>query len=293
MNDPSQRSYLAVGHVTVDVLESGERRAGGTALYSALQAARLGLASHIHTRGREEEIHELLAPFAAELDVTVEPAPATTTLQTSGSGAARRQHAIAWAGPIRADSLAPASILHLAPVAAELEALPPGDWGFVGLTPQGLARGWETTGAEVLPREPAAGALALFDRSDAVVLSREERAWCEQGIQRARRRDALVAVTAGRSETLLLAPGGEELALETAPVVQEADDLGAGDVYAATLFVALSEGAAPRAAALLAGAAAALRLKGRGAAAIAGREAVEAQAASAASSSSPMRPGSI
>ena len=36
-------SYVTVGHVTIDVLPDGERRPGGTAFYSALQAARLGL----------------------------------------------------------------------------------------------------------------------------------------------------------------------------------------------------------------------------------------------------------
>jgi sugar/nucleoside kinase (ribokinase family) len=292
VNEPSQLSYLAVGHVTVDVLPGGSRRAGGTALYSALQAARLGLAARIHTRGREEEIAELLEPFAGELALTVEPAPETTTLATTGSGEQRRQRALAWAGPIRGEKLAPATILHLAPIAAELQTLPGGPWRFVGLTPQGLARRWQGPGGEVLPREPDERSLGLFGSSDAVVLSREERVWCERGIQRAREAGALVAVTAGRSETLLLAPGGGELQLATVPVVEDADDLGAGDVYAATLFVALAEGAAPAAAAGLAGAAAALRLMGAGAAAIAGRAEIEAQAASAASSSSSIRPGS-
>ena len=49
------RSYVAVGHVTIDVLADGRRRPGGTALYSALQAARLGLARddrNARTRGR-------------------------------------------------------------------------------------------------------------------------------------------------------------------------------------------------------------------------------------------------
>src|SRR5262249_18459738 len=118
VNDAAQSSYLTVGHVTVDVLADGSRRAGGTALYSALQAARLGLAARIHTRGREDEIRELLAPYAEELEVSVEPAPATTTLATTGSGEDRRQRMLAWAGPIRAEGLAPATILHLAPVAA-------------------------------------------------------------------------------------------------------------------------------------------------------------------------------
>jgi sugar/nucleoside kinase (ribokinase family) len=63
------------------------------------------------------------------------------------------------------------------------------------------------------------------------------------------------------------------------------DDLGAGDVYAAALFVALAEGSAPERAAALAGTAAALRLAGSGPQAIGGRREIEAQAASAAPSS--------
>ena len=50
--------YAAVGHVTVDVLADGTRRAGGTALYSALQASRLGLRTVIVTQGVAGEIEE-------------------------------------------------------------------------------------------------------------------------------------------------------------------------------------------------------------------------------------------
>jgi hypothetical protein len=81
--------------VTIDVLPDGQRRPGGTALYSALQAARLGLEATIVTRGRETELQELLAPFSGELRLIVEPAPATTTLQTTGSGEQRRQRMLA------------------------------------------------------------------------------------------------------------------------------------------------------------------------------------------------------
>ena len=47
-----QFDYTTVGHVTIDVLDDGSRRAGGTAFYSALQAARLGRRALIVTRGR-------------------------------------------------------------------------------------------------------------------------------------------------------------------------------------------------------------------------------------------------
>ncbi len=277
-------SYLAVGHVTVDVLADGERRPGGTALYSALQAARLGLEATIHTRGVERELRRLLSPFAGEVRLEVEPAAETTTFHTEGQGEERRQRLLAWAGPIGAAGLPRAGILHLAPVAAELAAPPAGEWSFVGLTPQGLARSWSGPGAEVVPRTPAPGALELFARSDALVLSRSERLACADGVELARRHDALVAVTAGPARTLLLEPGGGETELAPATAQDTADDLGAGDVFAATLFVQLAGGATPRQAAMMAGAAAAVRLRGTGPGAIGGRAAIEAQARSAASS---------
>src|SRR5579872_578754 len=86
--------YTTIGHVTTDVLADGSRRAGGTALYAALQAARLGLRARVITRGAPHELEELLAPFAGELDVVLEAAPHTTTMLTEGSGVARRQRVL-------------------------------------------------------------------------------------------------------------------------------------------------------------------------------------------------------
>lgn len=285
-------SYLAVGHVTVDVLADGERRPGGTALYSALQAARLGLDATIHTRGDERELRKLLSPYADEVRLVIEPAAETTTFHTEGLGEERRQHLLAWAGPIAAERLPSASILHLAPVAAELETLPAGDWAFVGLTPQGLARGWSGPGAEVFSQPPAAAAMDLFARSDAVVLSRGERPSTAGAIEVARRGGALVAVTAGPARTLLLEPGGGESEVAPAAAPDAIDDLGAGDVFAAALFVELARGATPRQAAVLAGTAAAVRLGGIGPGAIGRRAEIEAQATSAESSSSASSAGS-
>jgi sugar/nucleoside kinase (ribokinase family) len=273
--------------VTIDVLPDGERRPGGTALYSALQAARLGLDARIVTRGREDELRRLLAPFSQELELIVEPAPATTTLHTTGSGEQRRQRILSWAGPMSAIAPEPGAILHLAPVAAELSARPAGEWRFAGLTPQGLLRGWSERLGEVVQRPLPAAALPLFERCDAVVLSRQEQSACEPGLELARSGGALIAVTAGPAATVLLADrGSPPLEISVSPVSEPVDDLGAGDVYAATLFVALAEGLPPARAAALAAAAAALRLGGSGPAAIAGRAEIEAQAASAAPSSS-------
>ena len=46
--------YTAVGHVTADVFADGSVRPGGSALYSALQAARLGRRALIITQGVEQ-----------------------------------------------------------------------------------------------------------------------------------------------------------------------------------------------------------------------------------------------
>jgi sugar/nucleoside kinase (ribokinase family) len=53
------------------------------------------------------------------------------------------------------------------------------------------------------------------------------------------------------------------------------EDLGAGDVFAAALFVSLAGGSAPEAAARFAMAAAAVRMSGRGAGAVGDRVMIE------------------
>lgn len=276
-----QADYVAVGHVTIDVLADGERRPGGTALYSALQAARLGLKATILTRGEEREIEKLLAPFAEELEILIEPAPETTTFATTGAGTARRQRILAWAGPIATGDLPPGAILHLAPVAAELAGTPPARSGreLVGLTPQGLARRWAALGDVVGSQTPGAAGLALARICDALVLSEQERSACQTLIDGARASGATVAVTAGPGATEILLPAGGPLELSLEAIEDPTDDLGAGDVYAATFFTMLAAGLPAIEAGRLAGAAAALRMLGPGPGAIARRPEIEARAA--------------
>jgi hypothetical protein len=268
--------YVAVGHVTVDVLGDGTRRPGGSAFYSALQASRLGARAHILTRGQPLEIDRLLAPFAGEIDVEVEPAAQTTTLATEGSGANRRQRMLAWAGEITPRPLA-GSVVHLAPVAAELG----GGWqqldGFVGLTPQGLVRRWDGPGAEIVlaPCSPAGEALGA--RADALVVSAVEQACCAAIVGGALAAGACVAITAGTAPTRLL-HRDTEIEVEVPGAREKAvDDLGAGDVFAAALFIELAAGAAPLQAARLAHAAAAARVRAAGPAAVGDRAAVQAE----------------
>jgi hypothetical protein len=281
--------------VTIDVLPDGSRRPGGTAFYSALQAARLGRRTRIVTRGRPEDLEELLEPYRSELEMTIIPAACTTTLHTSGRGEARSQRMLAWAGTLAQDIAVDSAILHLAPVARETPTRWRGAAGFVGLTPQGLVRHWPGRDGEIsLTAPPAAGAsgpsaagarapgrgiteaLALADRCDAIVVSRKERAACARLIAAAREGGAVVAVTAGpRPSTILLADGGS-LQAPVPSIEQAREDLGAGDVFAAAFFVELSTGSLPGDAAAFASAAAAVRMQGAGPDAIGTRPAIEA-----------------
>lgn len=297
MNHDLQFDYTTVGHVTIDVLDDRSRRAGGTAFYSALQAARLGLRARILTRGLPAEIHELLAPYCHELELTLQPAPCTTTLRTFGSGSQRSQRVLAWAGPIDDELALDTAILHLAPVAREIPRGWPTRGGaggaagegaahregvpFVGLTPQGLVRQWDAPDgriAHVAPTGAAARAAAeLAAGCHAIVVSEHERASCAGLIAAATAAGALVAVTAGAGPNTILVPGGQALACEVPELERPVDDLGAGDVFAAAFFIALSEGRSPLDAAAFANAAAAVRMCGTGAGAIGGRAEIDAR----------------
>lgn len=272
--------YTTIGHVTIDVLDDGSRRPGGTAFYSALQAARLGRRTLIITRGLAAEIEQLIAPYHDELALQVLAAPRTTTLRTTGSDSARSQRMVAWAGPICEQLELDTSILHLAPVARESPSRWRGRAAFVGLTPQGLARGWSGSGAQVESVHPEPADAAVAARCDAIVVNEHERACCTALIGLAT--SAVIAVTAGAQPNTILTPGHTARELDVPALAHPVDDLGAGDVFAAAFFIALSEGRSPLQAGAFANAAAAVRMAGPGAGAIGGRDAIEAQLSHAA-----------
>lgn len=293
--------YVTVGHVTRDAIEHPEQgtlyRVGGSAFYSALQAARLGLKTLIVTQGATDELEELLEPYRDELELQVIPAEQTTTLSTHGTGSARTQRLLAWAGPIPGPIAVDTKILHFAPVARETPTSWEGQADFVGITPQGLVRTWpENDGlpllrldtssmlgdiptvppaSEVSPREISAVALQasmLPAHFDAAVIAEHECPDCHALFAAAHNHGASIAVTAGSRPTTVYPPGGDSVVQTTfPPVTVVCDEIGAGDVFAATFFVALTEGRAPPEAAVLANEAASVRISGEGPDAIARR----------------------
>jgi len=279
--------YTTMGHITVDVMTDGSRRPGGTAFYSALQAAGLGQRTLIVTQGSAREIEQLMEPYRGELELEIFPAPHTTTLCTSGSGATRRQRLLQWAGPIAEQVKVDTQILHLAPVARETPRAWQGRAGFVGLTPQGLVRAWDGQRSEVSPAPLDSDRLPEH-HLDAIVLSEHEHAICAGRISMAAEAGSVVAVTAGANPSEILLPHGEAVRVEVPAIEDLRDDLGAGDVFAAAFFVALHEGQSPVTAATFANAAAAVRIGGAGggADAIGDRAAIEARLRATASSMS-------
>jgi sugar/nucleoside kinase (ribokinase family) len=204
------------------------------------------------------------------------PSATTTIFVNVGVGAARRQTLPEWAGPLDLTGTLPsARIVHLGPVARELDpaSLPTFAPGvFVGATPQGWLRRWDaaghvTEGELLLPP-------SLTARLDALILSETEARRAERVIAAVRAAGGLVVITRDAAGCTILDRAGEsQVGTRDYPFV---DDTGAGDIFAAAFFVALSEGQAPHASAAFANTAAGLSLAGRGPAAIVDRATIDA-----------------
>jgi len=241
--------YLVIGHIVADLLPDGSAVLGGTALYSALTAARLGWRVGVLTRGAygvtvEGVAIPSLAEYAGELSIITQDAERPTMFVNVYSAGRRAQTIRHWAGPIDLSGLPPhwrnARVIHLGPVAQEIDlrqtgALTP---GFFGATPQGWMREWpRATGGRVtlnqlrLPPE-------LLGRLDGLVVSDEEIHLAREAVERVGAR-RLGVVTTGESGARVLY-GGERVELPGYPV-RTVDLTGAGDVFAAAFFIRASD----------------------------------------------------
>lgn len=268
--------YLAIGHVTRDLLPDGGDTPGGTARYAAAVAARLGLRAAILTAG---DAAALAVPEGVALAAS--PSTCLTTFANRYSPSGRRQWLYAVGAPVDLAALPAAwrsaPIVHLAPVAAELSlsaALETFPGALIGITPQGLMRAWdEPLPAEVRyrrwhPEPDQLRRLAL------VVLSVEDVAGDERVAAEYAAACPLLALTRGADGATLFV-AGQPHHIAPFPAV-ERDPTGAGDVFACGLLVRLQATGDPLAAAAFASAAAALSVQGPGLGALVGRQAVEA-----------------
>ncbi len=263
----STKRYLAVGHVTLDIDESrpAEPKLGGTVVYAAGTAARLGWQAAVATRSTQRNE---LASLLPGVDIAGRPTPRDTRFAHSYDAVGNRsQRVLDRAADIGVADLPSAwldpDVLHVGPVLDEVSAATVADVraSFVGLTVQGWLRHAAQDGtihvrAQSVPH-------AILARADGIVLSEEDlapdmRDWPRRTVRPGR----WVAVTGGMN--------GATLWIDEACLHQPAfpaaavDPTGAGDVFAAILFLRMASGASAREALRDAAAGAAWSVEHRG-----------------------------
>ncbi len=273
--------YLAIGHVTIDMYPGDVPLLGGSALYAALTAARFGLRTAILTRGNFQRhgdaITEALQRVAGEVELIVQSADEPTVFTNVTITGRRHQTIHSWAGPIDLNGLPPhwrsSRVIHLAPVAEEIDPRRTGQLSpeYLGTTPQGWMRSWPPRGGTVsmtplrLPSE-------LVSRFDALVVSSEEHTYAREAIEAVGAR-GIAVVTRGPDGAQVVDRG--RIIDIPAYSVTTVDDTGAGDVFAAVLFLMRANREPTPVSARTAAAAAALRVRGLGPDAIPTRDAIE------------------
>jgi sugar/nucleoside kinase (ribokinase family) len=229
--------YLVIGHVTQDLTPEGPVL-GGTASYAALTARALGLRVGIVTACAPSTD---LSPFEG-IQMRVLPADFSTTFENILTPNGRVQYLHHRApnldSSIIPDSWKTAPIVHLAPVAQEIEPSIVHAFGesLVGVTPQGWLRGWDEKGKVHFNEWPESG--FVLEHASAAVLSIEDVHGNEGIIEEMQSSIRVLVVTEGAAGCRLYWNG--DLRHFSPPYMREIDPTGAGDIFAAAFFFRLN-----------------------------------------------------
>jgi sugar/nucleoside kinase (ribokinase family) len=228
--------YLVIGHVAHDLTPQGPRL-GGTAAYAALTARAFGLRVGIVTASGPETS---LAPLN-NIPIFSFESPSSTTFENIYTDQGRIQYLRGQA--IRIDlarvpeTWQRASIIHLGPIANEVDAILPAGFSptLLGLTPQGWMRQWNAEGR--VSSTKWMNADSALARAGAVVFSREDVDGDDELIEYMAHQTRVLVVTEAAAGAVLYWNGDRRRF--RAPKVQEVDATGAGDVFAAAFFIRL------------------------------------------------------
>ena len=264
--------FVAVGHVTLD--RFGDTvRPGGSALYAAVTAHRLGLSAGVLTSHGADFPLDALPP---QIEVVTVEAARTTTFEHRAGPDGRQLTVTDAARPLGMadvpEDWRDAAIVLLAPVLNEVDPLLATAFAdaSLGATAQGWLRG--VGGGAVTPVTWSPPDF-LLGRLQALFLSQEDVGIDVAGAVAMFQRVPLGALTAGESGALLFV-NGERFEVRPHPV-QEVDGTGAGDVFAAAFLIDYQRHGNPWDAAAVAACAGALAVEGEGVAAIPDRTALE------------------
>ena len=194
--------YLVIGHVAHDLAPEGPRL-GGTAAYSALTALSLGMRVGIVSASGPETS---LEPLKDILIILLE-SPESTTFENIYTEQGRVQYLRAQASRIDFNSVPEAwrraSIIHLAPIADEMDAVLPKGFSptLLGVTPQGWMRQWDSD-ERVYPSQWRDADVALA-QAGAVVISREDVGGHDEVIEHMAHQTRVLAVTEGAAGAVL------------------------------------------------------------------------------------------
>jgi sugar/nucleoside kinase (ribokinase family) len=228
--------YLMVGHLTIDRTTEGPR-IGGTAAYSAMTARQLGLKAGIYTAWGEEIASEILN----KIPIVNLETERSTTFENFSKPEGRVQR-LYHAAPVLDGSQIPqswrtASIIHIGPVAGEVKPDIIGEFptGLIGLTPQGWLRAWDKDGWVSVSDWPEA--VSTLKKVDAAVVSMEDMSYDEEKLEEMTNVCKVLAVTEGEKGVRLYWNG--DVRRFRPPVMEALDTTGAGDIFAAALFIRL------------------------------------------------------
>jgi pfkB family carbohydrate kinase len=235
--------FLTIGHVTRDLLPNGEWRLGGSVMYAALTATRLGLRPAIVTSAPPDVLAALDAVLP-DIPLSVVPSAEAATFENRYTSQGRQQFLRGRAAPLTLSAVPlawrDAPIVLLGPVAQEVdESIVVGfSHSLVAATPQGWLRQWDADGA-VSPSPPGL-ADALLSHVNALILSREDvQSPAEAVIDQWARRVPLIAMTCGAGGALLHRRERDEPLMFAGYPAKEIDPTGAGDVFAAAFLCEL------------------------------------------------------
>ncbi|MAT44818.1 MAG: hypothetical protein CL609_21010 [Anaerolineaceae bacterium] len=230
--------YLVIGHITQDKVPGGVIP-GGTVSYASLTALSFGLRVGVYTSITPDAV----LPDLSRIQIINQPTETNTIFENIYDQKNRKQilHASAAElyGRILPQSWLDTPIVHLGPVINEIDPsiIRKFPNSFIGITPQGWYRQSDEYGnisfAEWLE------ANHILSQANAAVISLEDVQADENLIANLVYAIRVLVVTEGSQGCRVYWNG--DVRRFSAPVVEEVNATGAGDIFAATFFIRLKQ----------------------------------------------------